>query len=277
MSRATLGYVNARVTLQSETTILFDFNVNQDVFEGIGFTYSGDLNAGGRVTGGIFTDFRSVGPNAARYIVRFTASTRADIAYNFILQDNAQGFFAYVYRGRDTIIGSFGNDTLLGYAGDDTIQGKRGANRLVGAAGNDRLFGGGENDTLNGGADDDRLFGRSGNDRLNGQAGDDILRGGAGRDVMIGGVGDDRLLGGVGNDLIITGGGSDRIVIREGQGLDRVRDFTDGLDRIVLGDIRFGQLSIQQSGGGVLISKGSEPLLRLQNTTVGQINAADFA
>lgn len=277
MSVTAVGYGSASVSRQTENLILVDLGFLQEEYRGTGLTYSGDLNTGGRVTGGFVTSLRSFSPNTVIADLQFTASTRADTVYNFIRQDDGQGLFVYVYRGRDTIIGSSGNDTLLGYAGNDTIQGNRGRNRLVGAAGNDRLFGGGASDTLNGGTGNDRLFGRAGNDRLNGQAGDDILRGGAGRDVMIGGAGNDRLLGGVGSDVIITGGGSDRIVIREGQGVDRVRDFTDGVDRIVLGDIRFGQLSIQQSGSDVLISKGSERLLRLQNTAVGQINVADFA
>ena len=74
----------------------------------------------------------------------------------------------------------------------------------------------------------------------------------------------------------MTGAGRDRIVIRSGQGFDRVTDFKNGQDRIVLGGINFEQLSIRQRNNDVLIARGSERLLLLQNTRVGQINEADF-
>ncbi|MBE9103373.1 hypothetical protein [Vacuolonema iberomarrocanum] len=89
--------------------------------------------------------------------------------------------------------------------------------------------------------------------------------------MMIGGAGDGCLLGVVGGDLIVSVRGSDRISIRPGQGFDRVAEFTDGQDqdRIVLGGINFGQLSIQQRNNDVLISREDERLLLLQNTRVG--------
>ncbi|MEO1144352.1 MAG: hypothetical protein AAFY26_01950 [Cyanobacteria bacterium J06638_22] len=76
---------------------------------------------------------------------------------------------------------------------------------------------------------------------------------------------------------MVTGGGCDRIVILSGQGFDCVIDFSNGLDKIVLGGIRFGQLSIQHRNNDVLISLGTERLLLLQNTNVGDIGEADFA
>ena len=188
--------------------------------------------------------------------------------------------------GRDRLVGNTGSDRLIGGDGVDTLLGGSGDDTLIGAAGNDRLSGQGGNDlirgnlgadVLNGGAGNDRLFGGAGNDRLNGQGGNDVLRGGADRDVLRGGAGNDRLAGELGNDLIVTGAGRDLISIRSGQGLDRVTDFEDGQDRIVLGGINFGQLSIQQRNNDVLISRGTERLLLLQNTNVGDINAADFA
>ncbi|MEO1208321.1 MAG: Calx-beta domain-containing protein [Cyanobacteria bacterium J06638_20] len=196
--------------------------------------------------------------------------------------------------GNDRLLGSTSNDRITGNVGNDRLVGGAGADNLLGGADNDRLFGGAGNDTLSGGdsndqlrgsrgndllkggAGNDRMLGGTGNDTLNGQAGDDALRGGAGNDVLRGGSGNDRLAGELGNDLIVTGTGRDRIVIRPGQGFDRVTDFTDGQDRIVLGGITFGQLSIQQRNNDVLISRGTERLLLLQNTNVGDISAADF-
>ncbi|MBE9101774.1 hypothetical protein [Vacuolonema iberomarrocanum] len=179
--------------------------------------------------------------------------------------------------GTDRLVGGDGVDTLLGGSDGDTLIGGAGNDRLLGAGGNDLMRGNLDVDVLNGGAGNDRMLGGAGNDTLNGQGGDDALRGGAGSDVLRGGAGNDRIAGELGDDLIETGGGRDRIVIRSGQGFDRVTDFTDGQDRIVLGGINFGQLSIQQRNDDVLISKENERLLLLQNTNVGDISAADFA
>ncbi|MEO1210418.1 MAG: hypothetical protein AAFX78_12820 [Cyanobacteria bacterium J06638_20] len=187
--------------------------------------------------------------------------------------------------GRDVLLGGADDDRLLGGTDDDRLNGNGGNDRLVGGAGSDTLrgdagadtlVGGVANDTLLGGSGNDRLLGSAGDDALNGQSGNDIVRGGSGNDVLRGGIGNDRLIGDQGNDLITTGEGRDRIVIRPGQGLDRVTDFSDGQDRIVLGGIRFEQLSIQQRNNHVLISVGSERLLRLNNTQVGAISEADF-
>ncbi|MEO1210419.1 MAG: hypothetical protein AAFX78_12825 [Cyanobacteria bacterium J06638_20] len=197
-------------------------------------------------------------------------------------------------EGRDNLLGGSGRDTLLGGANDDRLlggteadwlNGKGGNDRLVGGAGSDTLrgdagadtlVGGVANDTLLGGSGNDRLLGSAGDDALNGQSGNDIVRGGSGNDVLRGGIGNDRLIGDQGNDLITTGEGRDRIFIRMGQGLDRVTDFSDGQDLIVLGGISFEQLSIQQLNNNVLISVGSERLLRLNNTQVETISEADF-
>jgi len=206
--------------------------------------------------------------------------------------------------GNDTLFGENGNDTLLGGDGDDTVIGAAGRDRLEGHAGNDRLEGGDGNDTCFGGTGDDLMLGGIGNDRLEGNDGNDAifggdgddrllggrgqdtLNGGSGNDTLLGQADDDLLLGGSGNDLlngnrgndvIVTGTGRDRIVINNRQGFDRVRDFADGLDRIVLGgNLSFERLTLKQRQGGVLISLDSRQLLFLNNMNLGQITSADF-
>ncbi|MEO1149170.1 MAG: calcium-binding protein, partial [Cyanobacteria bacterium J06638_22] len=178
--------------------------------------------------------------------------------------------------GRDNLLGGSGRDALLGGANDDRLAGGTGNDRLNGDGGNDRLVGGTGADNLFGGTGKDTLLGSTGDDLLLGLEGGDILRGGSGNDVLRGGIGNDRLSGDQGNDLITTGEGSDRIFIGTGQGLDRVTDFSDGQDLIILGGIRFEQLSIQQLNNNVLISVGNERLLRLNNTQVAAITEADF-
>ncbi|MEO1144895.1 MAG: Ig-like domain-containing protein [Cyanobacteria bacterium J06638_22] len=189
-------------------------------------------------------------------------------------------------RGRDRLVGNAGNDYLVGGHGVDILLGGAGTDTLLGGVDNDRLLGGSGNDLmrgnlgndqLNGGVGNDVMFGGTGNDTLNGQGGNDVIRGGAGRDVIRGGLGSDRISGELGNDRITTGNGRDRITIRRGHGFDRVTDFQNGQDRIVLGGLRFADLTISQQDSDVLIRSGSERLLLLQNTRVGQINAADFA
>jgi|GEM_PF-2015637 len=179
--------------------------------------------------------------------------------------------------GNERLVGGAGEDDLLGGVGNDIMIGGEDDDRLLGAGGRDLMRGNLGDDLLNGGADNDRLFGGPGNDRLNGQGGDDVLRGGDGQDVLRGGVGDDRLIGGAGNDFLFTGDGRDRIVISPGEGFDRVNDFADELDLIVLGGgVQFGDLSIEQQNADVLISFNNEQLLLLQNTNVAQISEADF-
>lgn len=178
--------------------------------------------------------------------------------------------------GNERLVGGDGNDTLLGGVGNDTMIGGANNDRLLGAGGRDLMQGNLGNDTLNGGGDNDRLFGGAGRDRLNGQGGNDVIRGGGDSDVLNGGTGNDRLAGELGDDIIFTGSGRDRIVIRRGQGFDTVRDFEDGSDRIVLGGIRFEQLSLQQIGNNVRVSVGNQNLLLLQNVNLGELSAADF-
>ncbi|MEO1145020.1 MAG: calcium-binding protein, partial [Cyanobacteria bacterium J06638_22] len=247
---------------------------------------AGDINGDGiddLIIGAVGADPNGNSYAGESYVVfgRQTPTPGDDVLFG---TDGRDVIFALA--GNDRVSGGGGNDRLIGGAGFDTLLGGNGADTLVGRTGNDRLIGQSGNDlmrgnlgvdVLNGGTGNDRQFGGAGNDQLNGQGGDDVLRGGAGRDVLLGGSGNDRLIGELGNDLIETGAGRDRIVIRPGHGFDRVTDFTDGQDRIVLGGINFGQLSIQQRNNDVLISRGNERLLLLQNTRIGQINEVDFA
>lgn len=80
-------------------------------------------------------------------------------------------------------------------------------------------------DVLSGNAVANRLSGQAGNDRIFGLAGDDTLVGGHGRDLLQGGAGKDRLSG---------GDGADSFRFLEGGGGDRIGDFQDDLDTLVL-------------------------------------------
>lgn len=128
-------------------------------------------------------------------------------------------------RGDDTVIGNNANNTLRGGGGRDELEGN---------GGRDRLFGNAGRDELEGGAGNDRLVGGGGGDRLEGGGGRDRIEGSNGRDRLFGNAGGDRLDGGTGNDLLVGGGGSDRFIFNTGCDADRIRDFGNGNDRLVL-------------------------------------------
>ena len=63
------------------------------------------------------------------------------------------------------------------------------------------------------------------------------LRGFEGGDTLLGSVSGDWLDGGTGNDVLTGGGGADNFVFRQGDGQDRIVDFTAGVDHIYLNGI----------------------------------------
>jgi Ca2+-binding RTX toxin-like protein len=176
------------------------------------------------------------------------------------------GVFAQRYRGSN--VGSIPSNRIEGDSGNNVLRGTSEADRILGFGGNDRLLGRGGNDTLIGGQGDDNLKGQQGNDILRGGTGQDVLRGGAGADILFGNSGRDTLIGGAGPDIFVIG---------ERAGLETIRDFTDGVDRIALLDgLRFGDLSIQQQRGTTIISVVNNPIALLENVPRNLINASDF-
>jgi hypothetical protein len=67
-----------------------------------------------------------------------------------------------------------------------------------------------------------------------GKAGDDVLTGGTGEDVLLGGAGNDVLISGLGATIMTGGEGSDLFVFGAGTGMDIVRDFEVGVDRLLI-------------------------------------------
>ena len=173
--------------------------------------------------------------------------------------------------GADILRGNAGHDSLVGGNDDDTLRGGTGSDTLRGNAGNDRLVGGNGNDTLNGGIGHDQLFGQAGDDRLVGDDGDDTLNGGTGRDVLIGGAGSDRF-------FLIPGVTGDLSEIRFA-GHDLIRDYQDGLDRLVLTNgLSFNDLTINQSGANTRIRETAtnQTLAILNGITASNITQHDF-
>ena len=92
-------------------------------------------------------------------------------------------------------------------------------------AGNDRVIGTARGDSIDGKTGRDQIYGRGGADDLSGGGGSDRLDGGRGRD---------RIEGGAGNDTLRGQGGADSFVFALGDGRDRIRDFQDDTDSLIL-------------------------------------------
>ncbi|UWQ08934.1 calcium-binding protein [Aliiroseovarius crassostreae] len=159
-----------------------------------------------------------------------------DLIYGGIWNDRIWGG-----EDRDILNGGTGADTIYGGGGDDAIIGGAGKDRISGGDWSDKIWGGDDADVLNGDNGDDVIYGAHGDDILVGGAGkdklfggiwSDKLWGGADQDQLDGGAGNDRLAGGAGNDVHTGGAGADVFIFASGGGVDRVTDFTDGVDRI---------------------------------------------
>ncbi len=180
----------------------------------------------------------------------------------------------------DTLDGGAGADKLYGQDGDDSLLGGDGKDTLEGGSGNDTLDGGGKNDRLDGGAGNDVLSGGNNNDVLDGGTGDDALSGDQGNDKLNGGAGADTLEGGRGRDQLTGGADADTFVFASNGNDDTIMDFEDGLDMIdvsAIGSISgFGDMTITQVGGNVLIDLDGGNDLTLIGVNAADIDASDF-
>jgi Ca2+-binding RTX toxin-like protein len=146
----------------------------------------------------------------------------------------------------DFTYGGTGNDLVVAGNGNDANYGGAGADQIWAEAGDDLIEGGDGADSLYGGADRDFLFGERGNDLVEGDTGNDYLGGDLGDDTVRGGDGDDEVFGGFGNDTLNGGAGADNFnfdfILDAKFNVDRVQDFTQGEDTLVLYSTTFGNL-----------------------------------
>lgn len=181
--------------------------------------------------------------------------------------------------GNDILNGNSGNDTLNGGAGNDRMIGGLGNDiYIVTDAGDivdegNAVLGGGvdlvrstvdftlgrnvENLTLEGTAANgtgnelnNEIIGNGVANVLEGLAGNDRILGGNGNDILRGGLGNDNMQGDRGRDVMTGGEGADGFFFDLNSpfnlgaiGQDTIRDFTSGVDRIVLDETTFGPLS----------------------------------
>ena len=117
---------------------------------------------------------------------------------------------------------------------------------------------------LDGGNGDDKLYGSYGNDKLIGGIGNDQLFGDSGNDILIGGIG---------NDHITGGDGSDKFCINSVSGVDFIKDYTSGEDKIkLLGGLTEDDLNIRQAGDDVRIRYDDNLLAIVQDTLIADLN-----
>ena len=150
--------------------------------------------------------------------------------------------------GDDRVDGSEYEELILLGEGYDTAQGGRG---------NDVIYGGGWVDMLYGGRDDDTLHGDSGADRIGGASGND------------------RLDGGYGNDILTGGSGHDRFEFYVLSGSDRIQDFENGIDLIMIDDVSYSDLRITSAGNNTEI-RYADDMITLVDVKSWKISADDF-
>ena len=156
-----------------------------------------------------------------------------------------------------SVFGSTSNDNLKVGGKDDVVYAQAG------------------NDSVRTNFGEDLVYAGTGDDFVNSGKDDDILYGGAGSDYLDGGSGNDILYGEAGNDTLVGYRGADIFVIALGDGVDTIRDFARGTDKIGLAEgLTFDDLSFSRTRGQTLVSAGDELLVRVNGTAA--LTSADF-
>lgn len=136
--------------------------------------------------------------------------------------------------------------------------------------------GGAGADVLTAGLGADTLRGWPGNDTLSGQAGRDRLLGDSGNDVIYGGSAADTMDGGTGRDTLFGGTGADVFIFQQGDGIDSLRDFQNGVDRMrVEGVGSFAALSFSAAVGGTWVDYGNGAVY-VRGVAQSQFDSSDF-
>ncbi|EAW38663.1 CAP domain-containing protein [Lyngbya sp. PCC 8106] len=172
--------------------------------------------------------------------------------------------------GEDTVNGSIDSELIIVNQGNDLVLGENG---------NDTIFGGKNNDALEGEMGNDILFGNLGEDTLIGGENDDSLFGGQENDQLTGGSGNDTLYGDLGADTLTGGFGVDIFGLREnGQGIDVITDFEDGVDLMQLPD-SVTEFRVENNGSNltqITVVATGEVIAQLEGIQPTEITLEDF-
>ena len=157
----------------------------------------------------------------------------------------------------------------------DVVNGTDASDTVRAGSGNDTVKGGEGNDVVYGGHNRDRLLGEGGDDFLNGDSSNDKIIGGTGADTIVGGGGDDILYGGLTNQrqtgIFDDATDTDVFVFGRADGNDKVWNFQDGIDTIVLEGSNGSDYTVTAFGGG-----GSQITFGSTVITVFGIKPADL-
>jgi len=210
---------------------------------------------------------------------------------NDVIKSKGGNDTAFGDDGNDKIVGFDGDETFFGGNGQDILIGNKGVDTLSGGSGNDYLYGGRDNDTLNGDAGNDVLRGNRGNDVLNGGDASDRMYGGGNNDTLNGDAGVDYLYGENGNDILNGGAGNDSMTGGAGADIfvfeamattnsDRVKDFTNGDDKLDLSSFGFGTFADVQAvsfdlGWALKLNFGGSNVLYLEGFALADFDASD--
>lgn len=213
-------------------------------------------------------------------------------------------------EGSDTLYGENGNDTLLGGtdAITDFLYGGNGDDWLDGGPGYDVMYGGPGNDVFVASQQVEAIFENPGEgwdvvialggsgfvlpDHVEelvlfgpltgtGNALSNRITGSAGAERLVGKDGNDTLAGGAGNDTMWGDGGADSFVFGPGSGVDVIRDFTPGQDRILLQGLGFGSFAgvmaaTRDAAGGAIIDFSPVDAVQLTGVAKAALLAGDF-
>jgi Ca2+-binding RTX toxin-like protein len=244
----------------------------------------GDETPADRASTELFFD---AGTDAAWALMVKYARRLDAVGYDYVLlEENSNAFVGAMIAaaGGDPdrmLPRGIGADDAIGYSSWDRIvedvdppadpifRGSSGADRLAGLQIGETIRALAGGDVVTAGRGDDRVQGGAGDDRLFGEEGDDVLRGGAGADTLAGGTGSNRLVGGA---------GADRFLFGAGPAADRVDDFQDGIDRIVVaapGIDGIGDLAITAAGRSTRVAFAGT-VVELSGVDGALLGADDF-
>ena len=92
------------------------------------------------------------------------------------------------------------------------------------------------NDSISGTNGEDIIYGNQGNDVISGADSNDTIHGGKNEDIIYGNQGNDVLYGDKGDDTLLGGLGADMFIISNDNGHDIIKDYEEGIDKIIYND-----------------------------------------
>ncbi len=186
-------------------------------------------------------------------------------------------------RGDDRLTGNKYDNVFDAGRGNDTVNGSRGNDTIIFSDDNKVTLNLGRSGTQNTGYGKDKIknienvISGDGRDKLTGSRADNSLDSGGGNDRLDGGKGDDTLAGGTGKDVLKGGSGEDVFRFFSGDGNDRILDFKDNVDTLVIKGYTnitspsYALYYASEINGDVVFDLGNGDTLTVKNITESQL------